>query len=875
MATVYLAEDLKHKRKVAIKVLRPELAAVIGGERFLAEIQTTANLQHPHILPLFDSGESNGFLYYVMPYIDGETLRGKLDREKQLGVDEAVRIAADVADALDYAHRNGVIHRDIKPANILLQDGRPVVADFGIAVAVSAAGGGRMTETGLSLGTPHYMSPEQASADRDLSARSDVYSLGCVLYEMIAGQPPHTGPSAQSVLVRIMTEAPRALTEVRHTVPPHVAAVVAKAVEKLPADRFESAREFKDALSDASFSHTSRPAAGAATSGGAAAAPPAAGPAARSSPGALLPWALALGAVLLAVWGWGQPAPAEAPLTMVRMALPDSQTQVQQANPALDLAPDGRRFVYVGPGGGGGMLWYRELDQLDARPLRGTEGARTPVFAPDGQSVAFVTGSPGDLKVVGLDGDAPVTVLQDSAYTYGMTWSDDGWIYITDDTKVLRIRAQGGSLSVAVDADTARAELWRGWPHAIPGGRYILFGVSRGAIDEAEVGIKDMETGESAILTPGLFPRYAPTGHLVFTRSDGTLMAAGLDLNGLALTDEPAAVLGGISVNAGETFAEMDLSEAGTLIFRSGQAASQELVWVDREGNVDPVDSEFVGGFQGISLAPDGDRVTAAVTVQSNQSIYVKSLSGGPWRRVTFETGLTTRPAWVPGEDQVAYLSSRTQSGAAGQDIWITSSDGSGDAEIEVDLDSRIQEVTFSPDGRWVVFRTGPLGDAGRDIFAIDRTGAGDTLDLAATDFDEHSPAISPDGRWLAYVSDESGRSEVFVRPFPEVARGKWQVSESGGTEPVWGRTGSELFYRSQNGSLMAASYDGDPSFAVLDRRELFSALGFGADPVHAAYDVSPDDQRFLMARSRGASGDLILVQNWFGEMLRRLGEEN
>jgi serine/threonine-protein kinase len=874
MATVYLAEDLKHKRKVAIKVLRPELAAVIGGERFLAEIQTTANLQHPHILPLFDSGESNGFLYYVMPFIDGETLRGKLDREKQLGVDEAVRIASDVADALDYAHRNGVIHRDIKPANILLHDGRPVVADFGIAVAVSAAGGGRMTETGLSLGTPHYMSPEQASADRDLSARSDVYSLGCVLYEMIAGQPPHTGPSAQSVLVRIMTEAPRALTEVRHTVPPHVAAVVAKAVEKLPADRFESAREFKDALGDESFSHSARPSTGG-TASGAAAVPPPAGPAARRSPGALLPWALALGAVLLAVWGWGRPAPAEAPLTMIRMALPDSQTQVQQTNPAMDLAPDGRRFVYVGPGGSGGMLWYRELDQLDARPLRGTEGARTPVFAPDGQSVAFVTGAPGDLKVVGLDGDAPVTVLQDSAYTYGMTWADDGWIYITDDVKVLRIRAQGGSMSVAVDADTARAELWRGWPHAVPGGRYLLFAVSRGSVDEAEVGIKDMDTGESAILTPGLFPRYAPTGHLVFIRSDGTLMAAALDLEGLAITEEPAAVLGGISVNVGETFAEMDLSESGTLLYRSGQAASQELVWVDRDGNADPVDSEFVGGFQGISLSAAGDRVTAAVTVQGTQSIYVKSLAGGPWRRVTFETTLNTRPTWVPGEDRVAYLSNQSQAGAAGQDIWFTSADGSGNAESQVDLDTRIQEVTFSPDGRWVVFRTGPLGEDGRDILAIDRTGSGEPLELAATDFDEHSPAISPDGRWLAYVSDESGRSEVFVRPFPEVDRGKWQVSETGGTEPVWGRTGSELFFRSQNGSMMAASYEGDPSFAVVNRQELFSALGFGADPVHASYDISPDDQRFLMARTRGASGDLILVQNWFGEMLRRLGEEN
>ena len=221
MATVYLARDLKHNRSVAVKVLRPELAAVLGGERFLTEIQTTANLQHPHILPLFDSGETDGFLFYVMPFVEGESLGELLDREKQLPVEEAVRIAKAVASALDYAHRHDVIHRDIKPENILLHDGEPVVADFGIALAVSAAGGGRLTETGLSLGTPHYMSPEQATADRSLTARSDVYSLGCVLYEMLTGDPPHTGPTAQAILMRILTEEPRSVTDIRRSVPPH------------------------------------------------------------------------------------------------------------------------------------------------------------------------------------------------------------------------------------------------------------------------------------------------------------------------------------------------------------------------------------------------------------------------------------------------------------------------------------------------------------------------------------------------------------------------------------------------------------------------------------------------------------------------------
>ncbi|HSR91549.1 MAG TPA: protein kinase [Gemmatimonadales bacterium] len=248
MATVYLAEDPKHHRRVAIKVLRPELAAVIGAERFLKEIETTANLQHPHILPLFDSGEVNGTVFYVMPFIDGESLRDRLTREKQLPVSDAVRIATEVASALDYAHRHNVIHRDIKPENILLHDGRALVADFGIALAASKAGG-RMTETGMSLGTPTYMSPEQAMGEREISARSDVYALGCVTYEMLIGEPPFTGPTAQAIVAKVMTAEPDSLIQQRKTIPPAVEGAVLTALQKLPADRFATAAEFAAALS--------------------------------------------------------------------------------------------------------------------------------------------------------------------------------------------------------------------------------------------------------------------------------------------------------------------------------------------------------------------------------------------------------------------------------------------------------------------------------------------------------------------------------------------------------------------------------------------------------------------------------------------------
>jgi len=346
MAVVYLAEDLRHHRKVALKVLKPELAAVVGAERFLTEIETTANLQHPHILPLFDSGEASGFLFYVMPFVEGESLREKLDREHQLPVDEALGIASDLAEALDYAHRHGVIHRDIKPANILMHEGRPLIADFGIALAVGAAGGARLTETGLSVGTPYYMSPEQATGDISVGPPSDIYALGCVLYEMLVGEPPYTGSTAQAVLGRIIQGRPVSLTEQRQSIPANVEAAVRKALEKLPADRFTVASELGKALSDASFRH-----------GEVAGAQ--AGPAARSWKRVAI-GAGALAVVLAAALAWALLRPAAAPVvSRFGLAFAPGQEPTDPSAPYFALAPDGSAIVYVGAGSPNGQLWVK------------------------------------------------------------------------------------------------------------------------------------------------------------------------------------------------------------------------------------------------------------------------------------------------------------------------------------------------------------------------------------------------------------------------------------------------------------------------------------------------------------------------------------
>ncbi len=388
MATVYLAEDLKHHRKVAVKVLRPELAAILGAERFLKEIEVTANLQHPHILPLFDSGEAGGeggrgmprpFLYYVMPYNEGETLRDKLNREKQLAVEETIEIAKSVAGALSFAHASGVIHRDIKPENILLQNGQPVVADFGIALAVTAAGGTRLTETGLSLGTPQYMSPEQATGDR-VDARSDIYSLGALLYEMLVGEPPHVGNSVQVILAKVISETPTPIRVLRELVPVNVDAAVRKALSKVAADRFATATQFVEAITNPSFAlPTETPAV----------------PARLASPALKYVWPVAFGIVsLLAAWGWLKTAagPAGAP-QVTRLVLPllegRSLAVTGGQTKPMDISPDGSRLVYVAEQGRETRLYLQNLGESEARALPGTEGAVQPFFSPDGEWVGF------------------------------------------------------------------------------------------------------------------------------------------------------------------------------------------------------------------------------------------------------------------------------------------------------------------------------------------------------------------------------------------------------------------------------------------------------------------------------------------------------
>ena len=439
MATVYLAQDLRHDRKVALKLLRPELSAVIGAERFLAEIKLTANLQHPHILPLFDSGAADGLLFYVMPFIEGESLRDRLSREKQLPVADAVRLAGQVASALDYAHRHQVVHRDIKPENILLHDGSALVADFGIALAASKAGGSRMTETGMSLGTPHYMSPEQAMGEREITARSDVYALGAMLYEMLTGDPPFTGSTAQAVVARVLTESPRPMLPQRHTIPPAVEAAVLTALEKLPADRFGSAAEFAEALTGRNYAPTVPT--------------PAAVPVAGRRPRRRRrrdPVTLALAGV--AAGGHGgrtlelapartgahgqpvQPLPAAGRGAPVRSR--SRATGWRSRRTGSDWCTSVPRSAAASSGSGSTTSSTRL--RSPAPRVRARRSSRPTAATSD----IWSTGT--KLRTVSLDG-GPVLTLTDSANSTGGDWGPDGYVYFEVDSGIARKPASGGA----------------------------------------------------------------------------------------------------------------------------------------------------------------------------------------------------------------------------------------------------------------------------------------------------------------------------------------------------------------------------------------------------------------------------------------------
>ncbi len=862
MATVYLAHDLRHERDVAIKVLHPDLGAALGSERFLSEIRTTARLQHPHILPLLDSGEADGLLYYVMPLVTGETLRSRLERERQLPIDDAVRIAREVADALGSAHALGIIHRDIKPENILLQGGHALVADFGIALAVQHAGGQRMTQTGLSLGTPQYMSPEQAMGERAIDARSDIYALGAVTYEMLVGEAPFTGPSVQAIVAKVMTEKPTAPTATRDTIPDAVEDAVLTALSKLPVDRFPTAAAFALALEGHRSVARQRVTAAAPT------------PAKHRGLRSPVPWAVALGLTMIAaVWGWW-PRPAEDVAPVVRIELqPVRGTTI--AYPVtgvatqLAISPDGSHVVYAASGvGDGWMLYLRSLDQLASRAVPGTAGAYNPEFSPDGRWIAFRSAD-GKLKKIALDGSGLTTLCaidNGGSVGAGITWISDREIAFARGTYsegrgLWRVSADGGEPVQFSKFDSTTGERLQLAPRAVDNGRLILYSSTIASNADLTIGVVEMASGKSTVLAAlkgaraiGLVDEF-----LVYVRNDGALMAALFDAK-LLRAGAPIQVFDSVAVPSSAWDTPIALSANGSLLYQKGGITSQVVAM---NAGTTRVLLDSAQNYLHPRLSPDGRRIAVEVQGAAGADIWIWDLDDRTAQRLTRE-GFNNRPEWAPDGRHVLFTSSR----APGNALWMQPADGSGAARMVASDTNPIREGVVTPDGLAIVYRV-DTPDNNRDIHRVELTGEQGAVLVLGGINDDKQPRVSPDSRWLAYVSNESGREEVYVRALSG-GGGRVPVSSGGGGEPLWSPDGRRLFYRA-GAAIVAATIVTSPSLQVTSRVPLFNGP-FATDVYHPNYDVAPDGQTFVMVRPVEDNRQVVLVVNWLQELRRRTG---
>lgn len=850
MATVYLARDLKHDRRVALKVLDPELGAVLGASRFLAEIKVTANLQHPNLLPLFDSGEAAGLLYYVMPFVEGESLRAKLDRERQFPVDEAVRLASAIASALDYAHRHGVIHRDLKPENILIHEGQPLVADFGIALAVANAGGARVTQTGLSLGTPQYMSPEQATGDRTIDGRTDIYSLGAVQYEMLTGEPPHTGATAQAVIARVLTETPRSVRAQRSSVPEHVDAAIDRALAKLPADRWSTAQEFADALNGKGDVGRSR------------------GVSRRRVIAAVAVSSGLVGAAIALLIARTAATTRSAPSSSgtARFALTlgrDEALLYHSVMPMIAMSPDGHRLAAVGTTRDSqSAIFLRAMGDAQPRALEGTRGAQQPFFSPDGKWLGFIVGR--RLMKIAVEGGAPVVVgeVDDG---HGVSWLSSDQIVVESSSRLAVIPVAGGAPRVFTQLDTARGEVEQRWPLALPDGNTVLYSSSTGSLPTSRLGVATVSDGKSEVLNvSGTSPLGVIDGELIYVSVTGTLMAVPFDARARRVIGVPVTLSDRLALGPrGSTDAA--LSANGTLVYLTGSTAQQ--IVIHEPGKKEKVLIADPRPYAYPRLSPDGKRVALTVAGEGRSDVWIYTIADATLTRLTTEGTTNERVEWSPDGSRVIYRSDAS----GGSSLWQVPADGSGHASVLFNPPgAQVWEGVFTPNGQTLIYRVGAIGTGDvmyrRMSTACTERSECDTMPhaIAATQFSEWTPRLSPDGKWVAYSSNESGTYQVYVRPFPGPGA-RFQVSTGGGEMPVWSRDGRHLYFITDR-EIIANDLAFAPTFTVTRRATVaegdFASLSRG----HAMYDVMPEGKGLVLVKAMN-DGQTIVVLNWIDEL--------
>ena len=863
MGEVYRARDTRLDRTVAIKVLPERLAERAElRERFEREARTIASLNHPHICTLYDVGREGGTDYLVMEYVEGETLAERL-KKGSLPVEQVLRYAIEIADALDKAHRKGITHRDLKPGNIMLTKSGAKLLDFGLAKLRPGSNQGTrfselpteksdVTATGTILGTLQYMAPEQLEG-KEADARTDIFAFGVVVYEMATGKKAFEGKSQASLIAKILETDPAPMSSLQPMTPPALDRLVKKCLAKEPERRWQAASDVCDEL---------KWIADAPETSGKEVTP------ARSAPrkawlrltatasAALI--ILVLGAV--AMW-YMKPSPT-LPVTRTVIALPPDQQLAGTAFPAVALSHDGRQLAYVASRSGSGVppqLFLRALDGLDARPIPGTEGGVAPFFSSDDQWLGFFQS--GSLKKVSVNGGASVS-LTGAVNPRGASWNTPGTIIFSPDSAAAlqQVSDQGGAFQPLSKLEPSEAS--HRWPDVLPDGRAVLF--VGGNPQAMFVAVQEIGTAKRKNLIQSAgFPKYAPSGHLLYVQGT-TLMAVPFDAKRLEVRGAAVPVAEGISIPANSGAAQYSFSSTGTLLYVSGgvDAAQRKLVWVSRNGT-EQILPAAPGDYDNPRLSPDGHRVALEVGTQ----IWIYDLSRDALTRFTFEGTQSVDPVWTPDGKHISFRSNKD-----GQpNIYWQLADGSGGLERLTTGQFLHVPKSWSPDGQFLAFHeNNPVTK--KDIWVL-RLNDRKTEPFLRTPFNEGAPTFSPDGRWLAYSSDESGRFEVYVQPFPGPG-GKWQISTDGGLEPAWNHNGRELFYR--NGSkMMAVEVTSQPSFAVGKPKMLFQGeyLSVAPGQTNTAYDVSPDGQRFLMVKETGraiSSTQINVVQNWFEELKRR-----
>ncbi len=879
MGEVYRAHDAKLHRDVAIKVLLPAVANDPDRlARFSREAQVLASLNHPNIAAIYGLEESDGVRALVMELVEGPTLAERI-AQGAIPLDEALPIARQIAEALEAAHEQGIIHRDLKPANIKVRpDGTVKVLDFGLAKAIDQAASRRpqadlansptlsihATEAGLILGTAAYMSPEQA-AGKVVDQRTDLWAFGVVLMEMLTGRRVFDGETVSHVLAAVLKDDPD-WTALPPTTPASIRRLLRRCLEKDRKCRLPDAADARLEIDDAPL---------AASGDGSRVAVPVSRPAWRRALPVLAVALVALAAGTAATWLAMRASPTSP--AVVRMTMtprPGEVVGTTFPDPDLAVSLDGRRLVYVGTAGGQPQLFVRALDQLEPTQLRGLTNPRTPFLSPDGAWVGFFEGQ--TLKKVAITGGPALTLCPITGGPRGASWGPgDTVIFATNapDTGLLEVSAGGGEPRVLTRPDPAKGEVDHLFPEILPGGEAVLFTIlATGPIENSQVAVLDLRTGQSRVLVQGgSNPHYAASGHLVYGVG-GTLRAVAFDLDRLQVRGTPVPVVERVVMKTISGAANFSLARDGSLVYLAGDPqGARTLVWVDRQGREDPIPAP-PRNYVIPRLSPDGRRVALDVRDQEND-IWIWAFAGQTLTRLTFDPSLDQFPVWTPNGARVVF-----SSGSPANLFW-RAADGTGAAERLAEAPTEMLGHSFSPDGtRLVVRQLNPK--TGFDLSLLlslpslaGGPGRGPTRDarpLLATPFNELNAEVSPDGAWLAYQSNASGIDEIYVRPFPDVEQGRWQVSTGGGRTPLWARRGRELFYLAPDGKLMAVPIQPGPSFtrgnaAVVVDRVYFSAA------VGRSHDVSPDGTRFLMIKDAAASTatQLVVVLNFFEELKR------